>query len=274
MAVTVTSSLTVAVGPGDALVRELVHAAARSCGRPARPLHLAALLHLPQRADECGQVDVAEARQLITDLANHLPPEHEWWRPAPALNQVRFGEVDSSAAEAITARFHYLNAPRSDGSAYALFDRHSGRVGALCVVAPLDVDHLTTLLSARRRDASAAMVVARVFVFEGMPRNSVSFLLARVARTVRRRGCTDLVTYVNPNMGFTGVSYAASGWVQLGVEPDTTYRYLDSRYITDRALRTRFGSRPDAGYRAMLGARFGVSVMPLEPLRVFWRRLL
>jgi hypothetical protein len=94
-------------------------------------------------------------------------------------------------------------------------------------------------------------------------------MLSRAAREERRLGVTDFVTYVNPNMGFTGSSYRASGWHLLGVEPGTTYRYIDDRYITDRELSGRFGGHDDGAYKRLLGRRFAVSVMPLAPLLVF-----
>jgi hypothetical protein len=64
------------------------------------------------------------------------------------------------------------------------------------------------------------------------------------ADSEKNHGVSDYVTYVNPNMGFTGSSYRASGWHLLGTEPGTTYRYLDERYITDRALSAAFPAGP------------------------------
>jgi hypothetical protein len=70
-------------------------------------------------------------------------------------------------------------------------------------------------------------------------------------------------------MGFTGSSYRASGWEQIGIEPGTKYRYIDGRYITDRELVTRIGLHDDETYKRLLGLRFAVSIMPLEALLVF-----
>src|SRR5579864_3508232 len=94
-------------------------------------------------------------------------------------------------------------------------------------------------------------------------------MLSRAGREEQRLGATDFLTYVNPNMGFTGSSYRASGWTQIGMEPGTTYRYIDDRYITDRELAAMMGKHDDKTYRHMLGPRFAVSIMPLEPLLVF-----
>ena len=81
------------------------------------------------------------------------------------------------------------------------------------------------------------------------------------------------MTYVNPNMGFCGSSYRASGWALLGEKRGTRYRYLDERYATDRALASAFGPHDDWGFVELLGDRFTSSVMSLAPLLVFWRPL-
>lgn len=130
---------------------------------------------------------------------------------------------------------------------------------------------LRDLLLSRSGTPDSARVVSRVFAFEGAPKNSISYLLSRAAREESLLGTTELVTYVNPNMGFTGSSYRASGWDLLGTEPGTTYRYLDERYVTDRELEARFGRHSDERYKEMLGNRFAVSRMRLEPLLVFWK---
>ena len=143
---------------------------------------------------------------------------------------------------------------------------------AICVSSPLDVDHLNSLLSVVGRATQRARVLSRVFAFEGAPRNTISHLMSRAAQAERKLGVTDWVSYVNPNMGFTGVSYIASGWHLLGEQPDTTYRYLDGRYITDRLLAAKFGSHSDEIYAELLGQRFAKNRMRLDPLLVFSRR--
>src|SRR5207253_687620 len=102
-------------------------------------------------------------------------------------------------------------------------------------VSPVDVSHLETLVSSRGVASSAASVVSRVFAFDLAPRNTLSFLLAAVQREERHFGVTDLLTYVNPNMGFTGTSYYAANWA-LAAEAPHKYYYLDDRYITLREL--------------------------------------
>lgn len=258
------------VAPDQHLLLSQVETWARSSGRPVRPLHLQALLQAPRLADHLGFVSLRELDRLIGELALEIPGSEEWTAryAAPSPQSFEFGEIDPDQARIVTERFHYLRSPRSDGHAYGL-SADDGSLVAICVISPLDVSHLQHMLSSHGRSPQHAQVVSRVFAFEGAPKNCISYLLSRCAHEERRRGVADLVTYVNPNMGFTGISYRASGWSLLGDEPGTTYRYLDGRYITDRELEKRFQRRRDSFCCRMLGERFAVSIMPLQPLLVF-----
>lgn len=252
-----------------------VESVARATGRPGAPLHLQALLQLPRLADREGLVPTELAEPLLRDLADELSASEAWSVArfaGTSPRSLRFVEVGLDEAREVMERFHYLRSPRLDGRNYGMVSPE-GRLVALCVSSPLDVNSLAELLHREQRVASSARVVSRVFAFEGAPSNTISYLLSRAARAERRLGITDWVTYVNPNMGFTGTSYLASGWQRFGEEPGTTYRYLDDRYITDRQLAARFGSQDDNGYRRLLGERFAKSTIPLAPLKVFWQHL-
>jgi len=228
------AGVTCRVAPHDRILRACVESVARAANRPVRSLHLQALLQLPRVADRRGIVPAAIADALLHDLAGELPGATEWLvrRSASWLGSLHFREIDDALARDVMERFHCLRSPRTDGRGYRL-TTDAGRLVALCVSSPLDVAHLCDLLALHGRSNDGARVVSRVFALEGAPKNSISYLLSRVARAEARRGVTDFVTYVNPNMGFTGSSYRASGWLLLGNEPGTTYRYLDGRYITD-----------------------------------------
>jgi hypothetical protein len=264
------ASLTCRVAPRDRLLLNCVESAARAADRPARPLHLQALLQLPRLADARGFVPISMLESQLAELARELPDSGQWLVRdvgfSPRL--LRFHRVEAERARDVMQKFHYLRSPRTDGRAYGL-STGAGQLVALCVSSPLDVNGLRDLLALRGRPTEFARVVSRVFAFEGAPKNSISYMLSRAAREERRLGVTDFVTYVNPNMGFTGSSYRASDWRLLGTEPGTKYRYVDGRYATDRELAARIGRYDDGGYERILGPRFAVSVMPLEPLLVF-----
>jgi hypothetical protein len=77
------------------------------------------------------------------------------------------------------------------------------------------------------------------------------------------------VTYVNPNLGFTGSAYRAANWTVLAHEHGTHYSYIDNFYVTDRQLITQFGTADPALLRKQLGARFLQNRMRLNPLDVY-----
>jgi len=264
------ASLTCRVAPCDESLLRCVRFAAHAAVRPVRPLHLQALLQLPCLADVCGFVPSAVADSLLAELAHELPEKDEWL-VGDAVSSPRllnFHDIEKEKARNIMQRFHYLRSPRTDGRAYGL-STDAGRLVALCVSSPSDVELLHTLLAQNGRPTESARVLSRVFAFEGAPKNSISYMLSRAGREEKKLGVTDFVTYVNPNMGFTGSSYRASGWQVLGSEPGTMYRYLDGRYITDRELTARFGQRDDESLHYLLSHRFATSIMMLSPLLVF-----
>lgn len=258
------------VAPTDVGLLACVESIALKAKRPFRPLKLQALLQLPQLADSSGIVGRVAAASLIEDLACELPAESCWRAQTSAVvspRDLQFVEVASDEATRITRTFHYLRSPRIGGRAYGL-STPSGVIIALAVSSVLDVEGILTLLKEARRPIRPR-IVSRLFVFEDAPKNSISYLLARASAHERRFGTTDLVTYVNPNMGFTGVSYRASGWTLLGDEPGTRYKYVDGRYITDRELSATFGTSEDGALHRMLGSRFGATSMRLSPLLIF-----
>jgi hypothetical protein len=268
------ASLTCRVDSREPLLLDCVESAASAAGRPARPLLLQALLQLPRVADRQSLAPIPVVKRLLPELARELPAKSEWLM-ADIISSPR--ELDVHALDSVTAhdvmqRFHYLRSARTDGRGYGL-STGTNRLVALCVSSPIDVARLNELLASNGRGQGHARVISRVFAFEGAPSNSISYMLSRVAREERRLGVSDFVTYVNPNMGFQGSSYRASGWQLLGIESGTKYRYIDGRYITDRELTARFGTHSDKAYQRLLGDRFAVSTMPLESLLVFGSRL-
>jgi hypothetical protein len=114
-------------------------------------------------------------------------------------------------------------------------------------------------------------VLSRVFAFDWVPSNTISFLLRRLVGRVRHanENVRVLLTYVNPNLGFTGASYRGSNWSKVAVETGTRYAYLDGDYVTDRELGRIFGTTDEGRLRARLGERLSYSRMPLQPLSIY-----
>ncbi len=258
------------IHPRDSALLEAVDSVARVTGRPARPVHLQSLLQLPRLANADGVLPLSTVRSVMADIAAELPPTPQWTvqEVYESPRQLAVRRLEAEAVEDVFSRFHYLRSPRTDGRTYGLMAA-TGELVAVCVSSPVDVDGLFGLLEQNHRPSETTRVISRVFAFEGAPRNSLSYLLARVSTAEAIAGITDFLTYVNPNMGFTGSSYLASGWKSIGVQAGTRYRYLDERYITDRQLAKLLGKHTDVEYSRIAGARFAVSSMPLAPLLVF-----
>jgi hypothetical protein len=235
----------------------------------SRDLLLQSLLHLPRLATLDGTVGVDEAVPEIERLralrAAELAPLHMLASPpdvVPGLHDLRIGVADAAAAESIIGTFHYLRSFRADSVTIGAY--HNERVAALCSISPLDLPHIADHLPAVR--LSEVAVVSRVFAFDWAPRNTVSYLLARIEKAgiAPERGVRLFLTYLNPNLGFSGASYRAANWVPLGREAGTRYAYLDAQYITDRQV---------ARLSATDRARVQYSQMPLRPLLLFCRWL-
>ena len=169
--------LTFRVMPRDELLLTSVRSAAHAANRPVRPLHLQALLQLPRIADECGIVSSAVADSFLTELARELPVQGEWLVPEPLSSprSLHFHDLDAKQAKDVMWRFHYLRSPRTDGRAYGLSTAH-GHLVALCVSSPLDVELFRRFLKRQNRPTETARVVSRVFVFEGAPHNTISYM--------------------------------------------------------------------------------------------------
>jgi hypothetical protein len=206
-----------------------------------RDLLLQALLHLPRIAREDGTIEfvtaMREIERLRTLRAVELAPLRSLVQPPTTpleLREIEVREVEAGEVEPILEHLHYLRSPRRDAVNFAAM--HAGRIAALCSFSPLDLPAVMQALPLS--NGAEAAVVSRVFAFDWAPRNVISYMLARAEQSPLVVGghIRMLLTYVNPNMGFSGASYRAANWLPFGVEIGTRYAYLDGRYVTDREL--------------------------------------
>jgi hypothetical protein len=93
-------------------------------------------------------------------------------------------------------------------------------------------------------------------------------LLGRVARAEKLKA-KMLFTYVNPNLGFTGVSYRASNWSLAGTEDNVVYHYINQDYVTDRELQRRCRVMAGKQESSMFQWKLERSQMWLQPLTIF-----
>lgn len=261
--------------PDSAWLRSIAELAAEEHDVSAHEVLVRLLLDLPRSADGDGHVmaEVARARaeQVAARYAGRIAPFTDCRLPPPEFvraRDLRFGEIAEAVARPILERFHYLESFRPDSTHFA--GLAAGRLAAQLTVSRLD---LTTI--AERLPPSVTpgevVVLARVFAFDWAPRNALSFLMARLVRHLRDAAQPPrlLLTYLNPNLGFSGASYRAANWSLWATEAGTRYAYLDKEYITDRALVARFGTASADRLAVQLGSRIRFSRMRLAPLRIY-----
>jgi hypothetical protein len=251
----------------------LVAATASELQVPAPALRLQSLLHLPRIADPTGWIAADAAKAETLRVAALVPRNQEWMSPnRPTLEGLRFGLVNEAEAQPILEHFHYLRSFRENSQHYGLYDDDSYRPVALASTSVNDVKIFVQIAEENGLTPDRSKVVSRVFAFHNAPHNAISMLLGQVGRFERQAGTRFLLTYVNPNVGFTGVSDRASNWTMAGEDP-TAYDYVDGIYVTARYLKRRYGTSIPSQLRASLGSRYERSRMPLLPLQIFAIRL-
>lgn len=78
-----------------------------------------------------------------------------------------------------------------------------------------------------------------------------------------------LLTYVNPNVGFTGSSYLATNWYEITEDENVAYDYVDNWYVTRRELLNQYQALSLDQVKKVLGSRLTSSRLPLCPLKLF-----
>jgi hypothetical protein len=227
-------------------------------------------MHLPRFApDEAvsPHIVLAEARRLASRLSrlqspylNRLPTVPE----ATSSTDLVFSTISEDIACTIHRAFHYLLSFREKSCHFGLSSVSGSRWPvAMCSLAPFDLLNMEAALANQGFSPETAAVIARVYAFPGAPRNSITFLFGKTRRWLRdhRPMTRVLLTYLNPNVGFTGLSYRADNWSLLGHER-THYSYFEGDYITERDLARR-SLRSDS--------RVALSQCELQPLRVLIR---
>ena len=170
--------------------------------------------------------------------------------------------ADATEVAPFLSHFHYLRSVRQDSIFVGAF--YKGQLAAVCSVSPLDLPSVIEQLPIA--NSAQGAVISRVFAFDWAPRTSSPTCWHAPSAPILpvREDVRILLTYLNPNMGFTGASYRAANWMIVGHETGTRYAYLNERYITDRQANALTPEvRPEVRY----------SRMPLLPLALLCRTL-
>jgi hypothetical protein len=212
---------------------------------PSRDLEHRTLLHLPRFSPAkltLGSVSV-EASRLARrataecgDLARRIPP-------APLASEpLEVGEVDDNSMQIINRCLHYIGTRRSAVLGLGLY-RPAPRSGdelplTLVELSEFDLGNLTEMCPSLSQEST--ILVSRVYSFPVSRANSVSTLLGHARRWLKtnRPSVRWMITYLNPNLGFTGASYRADNWTLIGHEAFDALYSADGDYLTTRVLRS------------------------------------
>jgi hypothetical protein len=268
------------VAPLVALAQPFTDDVRRQASRltiPVRDLELQLLLHLPGWIGQ-GTPDGAPSGDLTARLAKETACLIEPYRslltppadPPTSPLETPLVVVDEEEARIIFENFHYLRSFRQESTHLGLRLPGGGRLMALLTLSDFDLPGIGEALPEAIHPAEIA-VVSRIYSFEWAPANTLSHLLAGASKWAKqaRPDTKTLLTYVDPNMGFTGASYRAANWIRVGREWGTRYAYLDGHFVTERALTAHFGTADPLTLSRRLGDRLRLSNIDLLPLSVY-----
>lgn len=257
----------------DDRARRSISAQAAKLDLPRRDFQAIALLHLPllyeaEHSPSADQIQALVAGLGATEALAVAP--FRSWLAGPQLSEhdlpdLQFAPLSAGDAQVVFSRFHYLRSVRSDAENWSLF--YGKRIVAAASISPCDLNHLGPIPGTGRADEAA--VLSRVYAFPGAPKNTLSYFFAKLSKVAQRAGLKVLLTYVNPNLGFTGVSYRSANWSLFAEENGTRYQYLDGQYVTDRRLKALYGTSDPRTLHRRLGPRVVSVCEGLDPLLVF-----
>ena len=252
--------------------------AARDAGVDSRTLRARTLLHLPKIANHQSQISLLEARAEIARIVSHRQrcehrTESAQLSPvAQGLSSLHFDLINESSARTICTSLHYLGTYREGSIDFGLFKHGDYLPTAYCSISSVGFDSRRSGLAQKlRMEEDQIAILSRGYTSPHAPRNTVSYLLARVRRFLRRHSDKRrvLVTSVDSNLGFSGASYVAAGWKLLTTRTIPAYRYINGEFITDRQVFSRFNTLDSDTLHSVLGASYGESRCALNPRLIF-----
>lgn len=203
------------------------------------------LLHLPRFTWEelSNRALITNEAYRLAERITSLQRGYQTWikrESVPELDRSRLSLriCDREIAKTIHERFHYIGHFHEGVVHLGLYlagDTQDAPL-ALASLAPMDVSFLVrTFASPEQR--GRVLQVTRVYAFNCAPRNTISFLFGRVSKWIRQHltETSALLSYVNPNLGFSGSSYLASNWSPY-LERPPVYSYLHEDYIPYRVF--------------------------------------
>jgi hypothetical protein len=237
---------------------------ARIAGVEPRALAVRALLHLPRVASYSGWVPKRQAQRELRIRAERLRSDVLATRgQVPVekfpLHDLIFEELEAPRAVPVLTSLHYLRGGRPDSLYFALVDPVGRLPVSLCGISPLQWKCVGKQLSSQFNIPQRGVWdVSRVYSIDSAPPNAISSLLSKLRIYIRRNmpSVELLVTAVDPNLGFTGVSYRAANWKQWMIVRARPYLYEEGHYVSPRQLREHYGTARLVDLQARYPGRF------------------
>ena len=161
--------------------------------------------------------------------------------PTPALQSIQVRPVSVKIAKEIIVSNHYLHTmPGGTKLAFGIFSGDRLMGAATLGVGPFNAHRLVS--GATHGDC---LCLTRLWLDDGLPKNSESRVLAVVLRSlVRNTKLKFVVTYADPSAGHLGTIYQAGGWLYTGrSEPSVLYGIGDGVLRNSRTLGHAYGTR-------------------------------
>jgi hypothetical protein len=235
------------------------------------PLHLAQFTQA-QLTPSLVQGETRRVAEYILTKRMSIPQELKPIAERVSLSDTLLIEIDAPIAQIVHECYHYLGSPRTDGIHFGLIQKSGLKLKllALATLSPFDMTHVERALPADLR-TEQVLVLSRLYAFEWAPKNAISYMLGRVFDRIRNYHphIKLLLTYLNPNLGFSGSIYKATNWVMFGQELKRRYLYLDGLYVTDRQMINLYGTADIQKLSVKLGRRISISRSSMEPLAIY-----
>jgi hypothetical protein len=229
------------------------------------------LLQLPFSASPHYLPDSAtlqrEARHLALRLVDTQHQYLSWLKTPeriPTLSELTFVELDDERARVFHERFHYVCSYRP-GRHFALTCPETGQIACMGSIADFDLAHAAAVIKPTL-DLSSVDFASRFFAFRWTPKNAFTLFFGKVSRLLKADGKELLLSFINPNVGFSGSSHKAAQFSAFAMEDGARYTYVDGEYQTMRKLIVRFGTFEVDKLRGKLGGRLAVNTLAMKPL--------
>lgn len=238
------------------------------------------LLQIPrltaaQRADHGAvRFEVERVGKRILEDRAEARRNGVWPNAQPIqVDRVDLLSVQSPATAVLLRCFHYLRSPRDVVWTFGVFPR-DGTMNAiphaLFTISEFDLPHIAEVLP-NGVSPHEVMVLSRVYVSPFAPRNLISRAMSLLP--ARMATCAPavrlLVSYINPNLGFSGASLRAANWQLLCLEHRNHYLYQNGDYLTEREAIRRFGTCEFQSLRSIVPNIDRSHVAGLQPLHLF-----